>query len=78
MKQQRRLKAYDRARNALKLGPMTAKQLSEVLHLCVYTVHRIMSELLEAGEVYRTTDRAYAMGRAYYVFHLMEVGREEA
>ena len=71
------LKSHIRAIDALKIRPMTIKQLSDALNLGIFTVYRTMSELAKHGEVYRTTDRAYAYGRAYYVFHLMGERREE-
>lgn len=58
--------------DALKLGPMTCKQLAASLHLQEQTVNKYMREFLEEGQIWRDTARKHSMGRSYYVFHLNE------
>lgn len=65
-------RARERMLEALKLGPMTCKQLSEALHLQPQTINSYMRDFLEEGLIWRDTGRDQSLGRAYYIFHLVQ------
>ena len=72
MMQTRVQRARERIIGALRLSPMTTKQLVEILWLEPQTVNKYMREFVEEGKVWRDTSRANSMGRGYYVFHLVQ------
>lgn len=70
--QARVIRARQRMLGALKLGPMTCKQLATMLNIQEQTINKYMRDFLEEGRIWRDTARQHAMGRSYYIFHLNE------
>lgn len=62
-----------RAIQALRLSPLTVKQLSTMLSCCQHTMQKIMAGLLDEGFVWRELGRSKTHGRHAYVFHLNQM-----
>lgn len=61
-----------RAIMALRLSPLTVKQMATMLNCCQHTIHGIMADLLESGMVWRDVSDAKTYGRHAYIFHLVQ------